>query len=256
MMRPRNETAPQHDDVDVKPKDVNFHTAVSIAAGFILSLSVVLSMVALRRRNRKNAIAKLAASRFRGFEEDDDGRTYDGFVSFASSDSDIQFLRGRLIPKLEGQHGFKLCVHQRDFVVGLPIADNIMSAVSLSRRTLLVISQAHLASDWCKFEYQMAVQEMMAHKHRVLPILLGDMDTLRRHMDGNMRRLLQYVTWLEYPGNEADQRKLDSFWAKLVLSMPKKRPRNQDEGHKTTDLQRHKTGRAAANVVVMVNVNG
>ena len=75
-----------------------------------------------------------------------------------------------------------------------------------------------------KFEYQVAVQEMMANKHRVLPVILGDVSDIKVNMDDNMKRLLQSVTWLEFPGKEAGQKQLDIFWNKLILSMPKKHP--------------------------------
>jgi hypothetical protein len=34
----------------------------------------------------------------------------------------------------------KLCIHQRDFVVGKPIIDNIIDCIAASRHTIIVLS--------------------------------------------------------------------------------------------------------------------
>ena len=43
---------------------------------------------------------------------------YDAFISYRSSQEDQEFVLKKLLPKLEKDLGFKLCLHQRDFVVG------------------------------------------------------------------------------------------------------------------------------------------
>ena len=193
---------------------------IGSSLGLLLVLILAVLMAHAFRRRPTTTILKFV-HRFRGFDEDNQ-RIYDGFVSYASAEFDTDFVVRNLLPILEGRHKFKLCVHQRNFVPGSFIADNIMSAVHLSRRTIMIITPDYLTSDWCKFEYQMALQEMMVDRHRVLPIIAGDVEELKEKMKGAMRRLLESVTWLEYPGHEAGQDKLDRFWTKLVRSMPKK----------------------------------
>lgn len=43
----------------------------------------------------------------------------DAFILYVSTDQDRQFVVQTLIPKLEGQMCFTLCIHQRNFVSGL-----------------------------------------------------------------------------------------------------------------------------------------
>ncbi|XP_059142952.1 multiple epidermal growth factor-like domains protein 11 [Physella acuta] len=156
--------------------------------------------------------------------EDDDGRDYDAFVSYASADQDRQFVIQTLVPRLEGRMCYTLCIHQRNFIPGLYITDNITGSVKRSRRTILILSPAFVASGWCKFEYQMALQEMLCEKHRILPIILGDISHLKQDMDDTLKTILKTVTWLEYPGKDSSDEEMEKFWKRLALSLPKRRP--------------------------------
>ena len=54
---------------------------------------------------------------------------------------------------------FKFCIHERDFLPGNTIEDNIVNAIENSRKTILVLSGNFLTSGWCEFELQMARME-------------------------------------------------------------------------------------------------
>ena len=80
---------------------------------------------------------------------------YDAFVSYSHGDCDwvIQELR----PYLEDEDpAFRLCLHDRDFMAGAAVADNICCAVNTSRRMVLVLSKAFLRSHWCNLEFRQA----------------------------------------------------------------------------------------------------
>ena len=173
--------------------------------------------------NRKLHILRLLHW-FQPFD-DDHSKQFDGFVSYTSADWDLRFVTESLVPHLEGKMNFNLCLHHRDFVAGSFIADNITEAVRRSRRTLLVVTSAYLHSTWCKFEYQVALHEMLGERHRVLPIVMCDVT--RDNMEPTLTSLLDVVTWLEYPGDGCSQQELNRFWERLQLSMPKKRPNDE-----------------------------
>ena len=48
--------------------------------------------------------------------------------------------------------GLKFCLAQRDFIVGMSIVDNIIRCISLSRRTVFIISHQFIKSGWCMEE--------------------------------------------------------------------------------------------------------
>ena len=62
---------------------------------------------------------------------------YDIFVSFAGEDFD--FVRDHLMPELEGTQNLRLCVHERDFIPGRNIVDNIVEAVESSKKVVLYL---------------------------------------------------------------------------------------------------------------------
>ncbi|RUS71956.1 hypothetical protein EGW08_020284 [Elysia chlorotica] len=202
--------------------------AVGVVAVLMVCLMMLLVVLYALWRRRNITMMKIVYW-FHSFEEDDD-RDCDAFVSYASADLDRQFVIQVLAPMLEGQMCFSLCLHQRDFLPGQYISHNISESVKRSRRTIMVVSPAYVSSDWCRFEFQMALQEMVSQKHRILPILLDDVGSLKKDMDETLKKVLEAVTWIKYPGTEAKDKELDQFWKRISLSMPKKRPVSEEQG--------------------------
>ncbi|XP_033727792.1 uncharacterized protein LOC117317104 [Pecten maximus] len=169
-------------------------------------------------RNRVTIIMKIVHY-FQAYEDDDE-KTWDSFISYKSSDVDQHFVLHVLLPKLE-ELGFKVCLHCRDFLPGETIANNIINAIVNSRRTILILSPRFVRSEFTRLEYQVAQQEMLKRKHRIIPLLLEDIsaDTV----DPNLKQILRCVTYLEYPGADSSEKNMNRFWKKLSLAMPKKR---------------------------------
>ncbi|XP_052102440.1 neurogenic locus notch homolog protein 2-like isoform X2 [Mytilus californianus] len=148
-------------------------------------------------------------------------KDFDAFVSYRSSEADEEFVYKRLYPKLEKEMGFKLCLHYRDFIPGDTIANNIIWAINNSRRTIIVISQQYIQSDFTRFEYQVAQTEMLKRKHKIIPVLLEDINHVEHEMDENLKIIIESVTYIKWPG-ENTSKALDQFWKQLHLSLPKK----------------------------------
>lgn len=100
------------------------------------------------------------------------------------------------------------------------IANNIVKAIESSRRTIMVLSPEYVKSEWCRMEYQKAQHEMLKLKHKIIPIVLEDISEVK-DVDKNLKSILNSVTYLEWPGQE-NSKKLERFWKKLELSLPKK----------------------------------
>ena len=71
-----------------------------------------------------------------------------GFILISSND-DIEMMK-RIFTAgdpqemhfiLEKDHGFELCLHSRNFLGGTAIAANIVNAVRLSRRTIILLTE-------------------------------------------------------------------------------------------------------------------
>ena len=54
-------------------------------------------------------------------------KTYDVFISYAHEDH--EWVTEELVPKLEKEHQFKCCFHERDFQIGVTVMQNIVNCV-------------------------------------------------------------------------------------------------------------------------------
>eukprot|EP00058_Branchiostoma_floridae_P022957 XP_002608447.1 hypothetical protein BRAFLDRAFT_96585 [Branchiostoma floridae] len=141
-------------------------------------------------------------------------KPYDAFLSY--SQHDLDFIIHTLLPGLENREPpFRVCLHHRDFVPGILIAENILNAVEESRRTIVVISRHFLESEWCQLEFQAAhAQVLQDRANRLIMILLEDIPV--DDAPPEIRHYLKTNTYLKW----GDER----FWERLVYVMPRPRP--------------------------------
>ena len=95
---------------------------------------------------------------------------YDAFVSCSSRDE--LWIIEELQPKLEDEFGLKLCLHERDFVLGGDIMEQITSSIENSRKTLLILSPNFLASTWCHWEMNLAHHHLLTTGQDVLMLAI------------------------------------------------------------------------------------
>ena len=80
---------------------------------------------------------------------------FDAFISCEVRDA--IGVKRMLLPQLENDEtGLQFCIAQRNFLVGATIIDNIMKAISTSRKVVFIISEWFMQSGWCKEELQIA----------------------------------------------------------------------------------------------------
>ncbi|KAK3093784.1 hypothetical protein FSP39_020177 [Pinctada imbricata] len=138
---------------------------------------------------------------------------YDAFISYAAEDGD--FVHKILLNKLEKEHGYKLCIHARDFEVGRIIADNIAENMSSSRQALLIMSRNFCKSKWCRFEQLIALDRWLNHESGpIVIIMLGELNS--RNMDKDTKTLLKTTTYAQWTSNEMGQ---EVFWDQLLSSL-------------------------------------
>uniref|UniRef100_A0A3B3USG7 Toll-like receptor 13 n=1 Tax=Poecilia latipinna TaxID=48699 RepID=A0A3B3USG7_9TELE len=123
---------------------------------------------------------------------------FDAFVSYNVHDEG--WVYREMLPVLEGQQGWRLCLHHRDFQPGKPIIENITDAIYGSRKTICVISRSYLQSEWCSREIQMASFRLFDEQKDVL-ILLFLEEIPARHLSPyyRMRKLVKKRTYLSWP---------------------------------------------------------
>ena len=80
------------------------------------------------------------------------------FHAFVSCErQDAIWVKRKLLPNIENDRtGLRLCIAQRDFIVGSSIIDNIVQCTRRSRKVIIILSQNFLTSGWCLEEFMMA----------------------------------------------------------------------------------------------------
>lgn len=136
---------------------------------------------------------------------------YHAFISY--SQHDCTWVDSELVPTLEGA-GLSICIHERDFVPGQWILDNIISCVESSYKTIFILSKHFVQSEWCNYELFFAQHRAISVKDDSLVFILLEpipSDSLPKKFL-RLRTLLRQKTYLEWP---KDETKKKVFWSSL-----------------------------------------
>ncbi|XP_043088091.1 toll-like receptor 13 [Puntigrus tetrazona] len=143
---------------------------------------------------------------------------YDAFISYNVQEE--PWVLEELVPKLENQHGLRLCLHHRDFQPGKAIIDNIVDAIYNSRKTVCLITHNYLKSVWCSHEIQVASFRLFDEQKDVLVLVfLEDIPAHQLSPYYRMRKLVKKRTYLRHPKPGEDTR---AFWQKLKVAIESK----------------------------------
>lgn len=191
---------------------VHNHLPLLIAILSVLS-SVVLFMLiifAYRLEMRVWCHSKFGLRLFQHTNDsstEDREKLFDAFVSYSSKDE--AWVAEVLTPALEPH--YKLCLHYRDFPVGAFLQDSIAQAVESSKRTIMILSDNFIKSEWGRYEFKSAHHQVLRDRRkRLIVVLLGDVQ--QKDLDPDIRLYLKtnvYLRWGE---------KL--FWEKLKYALP------------------------------------
>uniref|UniRef100_A0A668RNL4 TIR domain-containing protein n=1 Tax=Oreochromis aureus TaxID=47969 RepID=A0A668RNL4_OREAU len=122
---------------------------------------------------------------------------YDAFISYNVRDED--WVYREILPVLEGEQGWRLCLHHRDFQPGKPIIENITDAIYSSRKTICVISGSYLQSEWCSREIQMASFRLFDEKDVLILLFPEKIPARQLSPYYRMRKLVKKRTYLSWP---------------------------------------------------------
>ena len=108
------------------------------------------------------------------------------------------------------------------FVAG--IIDNISDAVHCSRKTLLLLSPGFVESEWCRYEFQAALSEMLRLQTDLIPVIFEDLGP-PENLSEDLRTMLRTLSYITWPGailngryqTEEDR---ERFWKLLWQSLP------------------------------------
>lgn len=191
-----------------------YHSEFILASvmGFTVLCLIILILIYVYRHEMQVMIYSRTGVRFFYRTPDwDHLKKYDAFIAYSSEDT--EFVALHLVPGLEQiERPYKLCIHERDFLAGPAITENIIAAIEQSRRNIVVLTENFADSRWCNYEFKTAHQWMLMNEDsRVILII---MDKVPRNIDPDIKLYLKTHTYLRW-GEKL-------FWQKLYFAMPDK----------------------------------
>jgi hypothetical protein len=158
-----------------------FQIALQSSCGTML-FAVCLLFIIYRYR-----VAMFASFKLHPFDVDEcDGEdmTYDVFLSCAYEDREVGQLivdrleQGRATEDHDSERhslihggGYRVCYHERDFVSGSMITDNIEMAIEHSRRVVCLMTHSFLRSQFCMMEFRAAWSRCLRLNRRRLVVI-------------------------------------------------------------------------------------
>ncbi|XP_075049141.1 toll-like receptor 2 [Mixophyes fleayi] len=194
--------------------DVRLVVAVSVS---VTAFVVIVCMVLCWRFNVPwylRATCQIIRSKYRskdGHEARD--YAYHAFISYSYSDAD--WVRDVLLPRLENANPpYRVCIHERDFLPGKWIIDNIIENIENSFKIIFVLSHNFINSEWCNYELYFAHQRAIGHAFEDVILVVKEnvsMKDLPKKFC-RLRKMLSTKTYLEWPVEESRQ---PFFWIQL-----------------------------------------
>lgn len=143
---------------------------------------------------------------------------YDVFVSYSGTDE--SWVVDELLPNLErrGPPFLQLCLHSRDFQLGVDIAENITGSLYRSRHTLCLLSRQYLSSKWCSLEMKLATNYLLVeHRDILIVVFLEEISPKLLSAHHRLARFVKRKTYIDWPQEPQQQVAFwDRLWAKLA----------------------------------------
>ncbi|XP_050332209.1 protein toll-like [Bactrocera neohumeralis] len=143
----------------------------------------------------------------------DSDKTFDAFISYSHQQQ--HYVNHILLPQLEqGDPPYRICTHERNWLAGAYIPEQIIESVEQSRRTIIVMSDDFIASDWARMEFRMAHQSALNERRaRIIIIKYGELTNVTQ-LDKELQAYLKMNTYLDFNDSR--------FWQKLRYALPHK----------------------------------
>ncbi|CAO2639850.1 Toll-like receptor 1 [Lemmus lemmus] len=136
---------------------------------------------------------------------------FHAFVSYSGHDS--TWVKNELLPNLE-KDGIRVCLHERHFIPGKSIVENIVHFIEKSYKSIFVLSPHFIQSEWCHYELYFAHHNLF-HEGSDNLILIVLEPIPQYSIPSNyhkLKSLMAQRTYLEWP---VENSKHGLFWANL-----------------------------------------
>ncbi|XP_069487902.1 toll-like receptor 1 [Ambystoma mexicanum] len=154
--------------------------------------------------------------------------SFHAFISYSERDS--SWVKECLLPNLEREDGsIQICRHERNFVAGKSIVENIVNCIDKSFKSIFVLSPNFIQSEWCHYELYFAHHKLFTENSNELILVLLEpipqyLIPARYH---KLKALMAQRTYLTWPKERGKQR---LFWANLRAAITVNLPEADESG--------------------------
>ncbi|XP_040274921.1 toll-like receptor 1 [Bufo bufo] len=154
-------------------------------------------------------------------------KRFHAFISY--SHEDYEWVKNALIPNLEkGDNSIKLCHHERHFMPGKTIVENIINCIERSFKSIFVLSPNFIQSEWCHYELYFAQHSLFGKKSDNLILIL--LDPIPQYLIPNkyskLKAIMKHRSYTEWPKEKG---KHGLFWANLREAIQANIPLEDEE---------------------------
>ena len=124
------------------------------------------------------------------------------FISYSETDG-LSFVSSKLVPMLEDQCGYKLCLRYRDFPLAAAIVDNTVQCIDASRKIFMVITRDFLNSQWRMYEVDQGLLRSVFKSNTLLVIMLNKIP--RTELPLKLQKLIDKTSYLVWDDSKPDK---------------------------------------------------
>lgn len=136
---------------------------------------------------------------------------FHAFISYSEHDS--AWVKNELVPCLE-KEDIRICLHERNFVPGKSIVENIINCIEKSYKSIFVLSPHFVQSEWCHYELYFAHHNLFheGSDNLILVLLEPIPQNIIPSKYHKLKALMMQRTYLEWPKEKS---KHGLFWANI-----------------------------------------
>ncbi|XP_037385532.1 toll-like receptor 1 [Talpa occidentalis] len=136
---------------------------------------------------------------------------FHAFISYSGLDS--SWVKNELLPNLE-KEDIRVCLHERNFIPGKSIVENIINCIEKSYKSIFVLSPNFVQSEWCHYELYFAHHNLFHEGYNNLILIL--LEPIPQYSIPSsyhkLKALMARRTYLEWPKEKS---KHGLFWINL-----------------------------------------
>ncbi|XP_072021759.1 interleukin-1 receptor accessory protein-like isoform X2 [Amphiura filiformis] len=190
---------------------------MAVCFAVVLVIAVAMSILWYFRRTDIKLFIK---DRY-GMLESGDGKTIDAYIAYSESDSDLNFVLHTLMPALQ-KAGYVPFVKDIDAIPGETLVEQLLTALTNSRRCILVISPDFLQARHTALQLEVATDQMLRHQSKIIPLLFKSVNAEDLKKVRGLKRILAVLKELRW--DDGENAKNEGIFKKLLLRMPRVDP--------------------------------